>query len=75
MFLSLLSSSGPGPVPVTHVESREMVARILGVEDVLIHHERRPPGLRGVAHSDLPDGPVLPENVVPDKNLYILGFN
>ena len=45
-----------------------MVTRILGIEDVLIHHERRPPGLWGVAHSDLPDGSVLPENVVPDNN-------
>ena len=51
--------------PVTHVEPREMVTRVLGVEDVLVHYECRASGLRGVAHPDLSDGSVLPKNIIP----------
>ena len=48
-----------------------MVAGVLGVEDVLVHHKCRAPGLRRVAHSDLPYGPVLAEYVVPgDRNIW-----
>ena len=43
-------------VPVAHVEAGEVVARVLRVEDVLVHDERRATTLGGVAHSDLSEG-------------------
>ena len=42
-----------------------MVAGVLGVEDVLVDDKGRAPGLRGVAYSDLADGAVLTEYIVP----------
>ena len=40
-------------VAVADVEAGEVVAGVLGVEDVLVHDERRPARLGRVAHSDL----------------------
>ena len=40
-------------VSVADVEAGEVVAGVLGVEDVLVDDERRPARLGRVAHSDL----------------------
>lgn len=51
-------------VSVAHVEPRQVVTGVLGIEDVLVDHVGCSSGLRGIPNSDLPDGPVFPKNVV-----------
>ena len=43
-------------VAVADIEAGEVVARVLRVEDVLVHDERRAPRLGRVAHSYLSEG-------------------
>jgi len=51
-------------VAVADVEPREVIARVFGVEDVLVNNKCGPSSLWSVSYSDLSDGPVLAEDVV-----------
>ena len=54
-------------VPVAHIESRQVVASIFGVKNVLVDDESCPSRLGGVAYPDLPDCAVFPKDVVPSR--------
>ena len=53
--------------PVAHIESREVIASILGVKDVLVDDKSCSSGFRSVPHSDLPDSTVFPKDVIPAR--------
>ena len=51
-------------VPVGYVEAREVLDGVLRVIDVFVNNKSRPFRVPRVSQPDLPDGPVLSEDIV-----------
>jgi len=50
--------------PATNVKSWEVITGTFGIKDILVHHEGGASRVVLAAEPNLPDGPVLPKDIV-----------